>query len=79
MSVESITDAIHECLYKNLNESPETEGEKVRHVEKKKPKLAKEQTDRLLKKKKVEIGLHQMQRTNLFQKARLSVKRKKMR
>ena len=35
MSVEAITDAIHEYLYEKLNDSPETEGEnKIRYVKK---------------------------------------------
>ena len=35
MSVEVITEAIHEYMYKKLNESPETdEDKKIRHVEK---------------------------------------------
>ena len=28
MTVESITEAIHEYMYEKLNESPETEGDK---------------------------------------------------
>ena len=28
MSIEAITDAIHDCMYEKLNESPETEEEK---------------------------------------------------
>ena len=36
MSIEAITDAIHEYMYKKLNESPETEEEKIRYVDKKK-------------------------------------------
>ena len=36
MSIEAITDAIHDYMYEILNESPETEEEKkTRHVEKK--------------------------------------------
>ena len=35
MSVEAITDAIHEYMYEKLNDSPETEGEKkIRYVKK---------------------------------------------
>ena len=37
MSVEAITDAIHEYMYEKLNESPETEDEKkIRYVDKRK-------------------------------------------
>ena len=44
MSVEAITDAIHEYMYEKLNDSPETDEEKkIRHVEKKKFKPTKEQ------------------------------------
>ena len=36
MSIEAITDAMHEYNYGKLNESPETEEEKkIRHVDKK--------------------------------------------
>ena len=36
MSVEAITDAIHEYMYEKLNDSPETDEEKkIRHVEEK--------------------------------------------
>ena len=47
MSVEAITDAIHEYMYEKLNDSPETDEEKkIRHVEKRKFKLTKEQADK---------------------------------
>ena len=37
MSIEAITDTIHENIYEKLNESPETEEEKkIRHVDKRK-------------------------------------------
>ena len=47
MSVEAITHAIHEYMYEKLNDSPETEAEKkIRHVEKRKMKPTREQTDK---------------------------------
>ena len=47
MSVEAITEAIHEYMYEKLNESPETdEDKKIRHLEKRKLKYGKEQTER---------------------------------
>ena len=47
MSVEAITDAIHEYMYEKLNDSPETDEEKkIRHVEKRKFKPTKEQTEK---------------------------------
>ena len=47
MSVEAITEAIHEYAYEKLNESPETdEDKKIRHVEKRKLKYGKEHTER---------------------------------
>ena len=45
MSVEAITEAIHEYMYEKLNESPETdEDRKIKHVEKRKLKYGKEHT-----------------------------------
>ena len=47
MSIEAITDAIHEYMYEKLNKSPETEEKKkIRHVDKKKLTRNKEQTER---------------------------------
>ena len=47
MSIEVITEAIHEYMYEKLNESPETEEEKkIRHVDKRKLTNNKEQTER---------------------------------
>ena len=47
MSIEAITDAIHEYMHEKLNESPETEEEKkIRHVDKRKLTKNKEQTER---------------------------------
>ena len=45
MSVEAITDALHEHMYEKLNDSPETEEEKkIRYLNKRKAKSFKEQT-----------------------------------
>ena len=53
MSVEAITDAIHEYRYENLNDSPETEEEKkIRYVNKRKTKFTKEQSEKPAKSKK---------------------------
>ena len=42
MSIEAVTDAIHEYMYETLNESTETEEEKkFRHVDKRKLKNTK--------------------------------------
>ena len=47
MSVEAITDVIHEYMYEKLNDSPETDEKKINHVEKRKFKLTKEQADKI--------------------------------
>ena len=45
MSVDAICEALHECMYKKLNDSPETEGEKkIRYLNKKKTRATKEPT-----------------------------------
>ena len=56
MSIEAITDAIHEYMYEKLNESPETEEEKkIRHVDKR--KLAKKkQTERYPKTRRLDCN-----------------------
>ena len=47
MSIEAITEAIHEYMYEKLYESPEIEEEKkIWHVEKRKLNLTRDQTDR---------------------------------
>ena len=57
MSIEAITDAIHEYLYEKLNESPETEEEKkIRHVDKRKLKNSKEQTERSSKTRRMDCN-----------------------
>ena len=39
MSIEAITEAIHEYMYEKLNDSPETEEEKkIRYLNKRKTK-----------------------------------------
>ena len=38
MSVEAITDALHEHMYEKLNDSPETEEKKIRYLNKRKAK-----------------------------------------
>ena len=53
MSVEAITEALHEHMYEKLNDSPETEEEKkIRYLNKRKAKNHKEQTDKPTKFKK---------------------------
>ena len=43
MSIEAITQALHEYMYENLNDSPETEEEKQsRYLNKRKTKSTKE-------------------------------------
>ena len=55
MSIEAITDAIHEYMYEKLNKSPETEEEKkIRHVDKKKLTRNKEQTERYPKTRRLD-------------------------
>ena len=57
MSVEAITDALHEHMYEKLNDSPETEEEKkIRYLNKRKAKSFKEQTDKPIKFKKMDCN-----------------------
>ena len=57
MSIEAITDAIHEYMYEKLNESPETEKEKkIRHVDKRKLTKKKEQTERYPKTRRLDCN-----------------------
>ena len=57
MSVEAITDAIHEHMYENLNDSTETEEEKkIRYLKKRKTRPTKEQPDKPTKFKKVDCN-----------------------
>ena len=47
MSVEAITEALHEHMYEKLNDSPKTEDEKkIRYPNKRKVKCTKEPTDK---------------------------------
>ena len=55
MSEDAITDAIHEYIYEKLNASPEKEEEKkTRHVDKRKLKNSKEQTEQYLKARRLD-------------------------
>ena len=57
MSVEAISEAIHEHMYEKINDSPETKEEKkTRHVEKRQLKLIREQTDRNIKPREVDCN-----------------------
>ena len=57
MSVEAVTNTIHECMYEKLNESPETEEKKkTRHVDKKLTN-SKEQTERYPKTRRLDCTL----------------------
>ena len=57
MSVEAITDAIHEYMYEKLNDSPETEEEKkILYLNRRKTRPTKEQPDKLNKVKKIDCN-----------------------
>ena len=57
MLVEAITEAIHEYMHEKLNDSPETEEKKkIRHVEKRKTKLTREQADRNTKCRRIDCN-----------------------
>ena len=56
MSVEAITEALHEHMYEKLNDSPETEEKKIRYLNKRKAKRHKEQTDKPTKFKKMDCN-----------------------
>ena len=56
MLVEAITDAIHEHMYKKLNDSPETEEKKIRYLRKRKTRPTKEQPDKPTSFKKVDCN-----------------------
>ena len=50
MSVEAMTDALHEYMYEKLNESLETEEEnRIRYMDRRKFKNSQEQTERFSK------------------------------
>ena len=55
MSVEAVTEALHEHMYEKLNDSPETEEEKkIRYLNKRKAKNHKKQMDKPTKFKKMD-------------------------
>ena len=57
MSVEEITEALHEHMYEKLNDSPETRDEKkIRYLNKRKVKSTKEPTDIPKKFKKLDCN-----------------------
>ena len=56
MSIEAVTDAIHEDMYKKLNESPETEEEKKSDMWKKNVIKNKEQTERYPKTRQLDCN-----------------------
>ena len=57
MSVEAITEALHEHMYENLNDTPETEEEKkIRYLSKRKAKSDKEPMDKQTKFKKLDCN-----------------------
>ena len=57
MSVEAITNAIHEYMFEKLNDSPEKEEEKkIRYVNKRKTKITKEQPEKPAKFKKIDCN-----------------------
>ena len=57
MSVEAITDALHEYMYEKLNDSPGTEEEKeIRYLNKRKTNITKEQPDKPAKFKKIDCN-----------------------
>ena len=68
MSVEAITDAIHEYMYEKLNDSPETEEEKkIRYVNKRKTKTTKEQPEKpaILKRSTATVARHRTGHANM--------------
>ena len=56
MSVETITDILHEYMYEKLNDSPETDEEKKNHLNKRKTRINKETSDKLAKFKKIDCN-----------------------
>ena len=57
ISVEAITDAIHEYMYEKRNDSPETEEEKeIRYVNKRNTKFTKEHPEKPAKFKKIDCN-----------------------
>ena len=56
MSVDVITEALHEHMYEKLNDSPETEEKKIRYINKRKAKTNKERMDKPTKIKKTDCN-----------------------
>ena len=57
MSIEAITEALHEYMYKKLNDSPETEeGKKIRYLNKRNTKNTKDLLEKPTKFKKVDCN-----------------------
>ena len=57
MTIEAITDVIHDNMFEKLNKSPETEEEKkIRHVDKIKLKNIKEPTERYSKARRMDCN-----------------------
>ena len=57
MSVEAITDALHEYMYEKMNDSPETEKEKkIRYLNKRKTRNIKELSEKPTKFKKIDCN-----------------------
>ena len=57
MSVEAITDAVHEYKYEKLNDSPETvEEKKIRYLNKRKTNFNKEQSEKPAKFKRIDCN-----------------------
>ena len=75
MSVEAVTEALHEHLYEKLNDSPETEEKKIRHLIKGIAKSHKEQMDKPTNIKKMDCN----RCPELVETTRMSGQRKEMR
>ena len=57
MSVETITDILHEYMYEKSNDSPETkEKKKIRYLNKRKTRTSKETGDKPAKFKKIDCN-----------------------
>ena len=56
MSIEAITEALHDYMYEKLNHSPETEEKKIRYLNKRKTKNTKDLSEKPTKFKKVDCN-----------------------
>ena len=56
MSIEAITEALHEYMYEKLNDSAETEDKKIRYFTKRKPKSTKDLSEKPTKFKNVDCN-----------------------